>query len=350
MPSAIRGRSCTPGPRPIDTRGRIDVGEAQVRPAGSLRDARLGGRGQLVETRDDETRILERLDVDAHLNRGLERVTRSAGDTEVLRGWRPDRPRTVVTTPRAAPPYLSSMSPVSFLTRLETHLRHCDGQTDSRDACVSALSPWMTADQAGATIERAIADTTTRIRPAHGRKLVYYGSENRSGPALYKAVGNVFSKHWGPDHLGLKVGTGADEIVVKTLTARSKGDWTMPDLVVFAHPRRKKTATSPREIHCFEIEQRDGFKIQSVYQAYEQARGADYAWVFAHASELDPRIEKAADELRVGVVIFDNPNSGVTYSHPKTKSKIPAIPATRRDISPREREAFLSRVHLEDVG
>ena len=244
------------------------------------------------------------------------------------------------------------MSPVSFLTRLETHLRHCDGQTDSRDACVRALSPkWMTADRAERTIDRAIADSaTTRINPKHGRKLVYYGNENRSGPALYKAVGHVFSKHWGPDHLGLKVGAGADEIVVKTLTARSKGDWTMPDLVVFAHPRRKKTATSLREIHCFEIEQRGGFKIQSVYQAYEQARGADYAWVFAHVSELDQRVKAAAEEVGVGVVIFDNPNSGVTYSHPKTKSKIAAILARRRDVSPREREALLSRVHLEDVG
>lgn len=70
MPSAVPGRSCTPGPRPIDTRGRIDVGEAQVRPTGSLRDARHGGRGQLVDTCDDETRIFERLDVDAHLNLG----------------------------------------------------------------------------------------------------------------------------------------------------------------------------------------------------------------------------------------------------------------------------------------
>ena len=208
----------------------------------------------------------------------------------------------------------------------------------------------MTLEQAEETIAKAIDDDGSRITATLGRKLVYWGIENRAQVALYDAVGSVFSKHWGPTHLGLKQGVGGDELVVSALTSKSKGDWMMPDLVAFAHPRRKRTTTSPREIHCFEIEQRNGFTIKSVYQAFEQARGANYAWLFAHSDSVDVRIADVAREQGVGVVIFGNPNSSATYSHPKARTKIAAILAKRRDVSSDERAKFLSRVGLVDVG
>ena len=163
--------------------------------------------------------------------------------------------------------------------------------------------------------------------------------------ALCGAVGRVFTKYWGPNKFGLKALQGDAPIVAGRPRGRPRRDWARPDLVAFAHPRRKRTATSPREIHSFEIEQHRGFKIQSIYQAYEQARGANYAWVFADADHIPDKLAVAAKDLGVGVVIFGNPNSSVTYS----KAKDSILPA-RRDVSGKVRKNFLSTVGLLEIG
>ena len=61
------------------------------------------------------------------------------------------------------------------------------------------------------------------------------------------------------------------------------GDWTHPDLVVVCYPRRRPYADSPKDLHSFEIEDRAGFGVASVYQAHEQSYGADFAWVMTFA-------------------------------------------------------------------
>ena len=93
-----------------------------------------------------------------------------------------------------------------------------------------------------------------RVTKANGKKLIYWGAENYSGPALYSAVETTFTEKWGPKVLGLKTDRG-QKIVCTGQPPKGGGDWMNPDLVVFAHPRRKVSADAPREIHCFEIEQ-----------------------------------------------------------------------------------------------
>ena len=137
----------------------------------------------------------------------------------------------------------------------------------------------------------------------------------------------------------------ATAIVAERPKGKPQRDWAMPDLVAFAHPLRKRTATSPREVHSFEVEQHKGFKIQSIYQAYEQARGANYAWVFAHFDHIPDQFAVAAKDLGVGVVVFGNPSSYVTYSKAK-KSILPK----RRDVTSKARKDFLKTVGLEDIG
>ena len=90
-------------------------------------------------------------------------------------------------------------------------------------------------------------------------------------------------------------------------SARGLGDWMYPDLVLLADPKRRDTEMDPLEIHTLEVERAKGFTIQSVYQAYEQGRGANYAWVFFlgskdELSESWRRILRAATELKVGLV------------------------------------------------
>ena len=113
------------------------------------------------------------------------------------------------------------------------------------------------------------ANRPPRATKANGKKLIYWGAENYSSVALYEAIQNTFTKKWGPDVLGLKTGE-ADGVLCPGQPRKGAGDWANPDLVVFAHPRRKTAPHAAREIHCFEIEQQNGFGIQSVYQSYEQ--------------------------------------------------------------------------------
>jgi len=194
------------------------------------------------------------------------------------------------------------------------------------------------------------ASRPPRATKANGKKLIYWGAENYSSVALYEAVQNTFTKKWGPDVLGLKTGE-ADGVRCLGQPRKGAGDWANPDLVVFAHPRRKTAPHAAREIHCFEIEQQNGFGIQSVYQAYEQARGAEYAWLFAHADGIPERIRVAATDLGVGVVTFSNPNAASLYDRPNRKELAHrAIVARRRKVSPRDRAAFLERVGLHDPG
>lgn len=189
-----------------------------------------------------------------------------------------------------------------------------------------------------------------RVTRANGKKLIYWGAENYSAPALYSAVETTFTEKWGPKVLGLKTDRG-QEIVCTGQPPKGGGDWMNPDLVVFAHPRRKVSADAPREIHCFEIEQQNGFGVQSVYQAYEQARGAEYAWVFAHADGIPGRVRVVAEELGVGVVTFSNPNAASLYDRPNRKDLAhQAILAKRRKIKPGARRDFLARTSLPDPG
>lgn len=93
-------------------------------------------------------------------------------------------------------------------------------------------------------------------------------------------------------------------------SARGLGDWMYPDLVLLADPKRRDSQIDPLEIHTLEVERAKGFTIQSVYQAYEQGRGANYAWVFFlgakdELSESWRRILRAATELKVGLVAMD---------------------------------------------
>jgi hypothetical protein len=67
--------------------------------------------------------------------------------------------------------------------------------------------------------------------------------------------------------------------------------------VFFADPAKRPSVHDQRRTHALEIEQRSGFDIRSIYQAYEHGRGANYTWVFAHAEKTGARSSVAAQEL-----------------------------------------------------
>lgn len=266
----------------------------------------------------------------------------------------------VCTESKFSDVYVARM-PVSHENRVVNFLIQQPGQEASIASIHQALSASDSSNPLTPTqIDAAIEKITTSPRPkknepsrppkatkANGKKLIYWGAENYSSPALYSAVQKTFIEKWGPKELGLKTARG-HEIVCTGQPPKGAGDWLNPDLVVFAHPRKKTSAEAPRETHCFEIEQQNGFGVQSVYQAYEQARGVEYAWVFAHSDGIPARVRIVAEELGVGVVTFSNPNATSLYDRPNKDPTHQAILAKRRTIKPAGRQEFLDRTSLSD--
>jgi hypothetical protein len=197
----------------------------------------------------------------------------------------------------------------------------------------------MTVEQAYATIERACADPNSNVTATRGGTVTYWGTEVGSQVALYSAVARVLTAFLGPRQLGLRN--------VETRQPRSgrgagEGVWVRPDLVVFADPRRRPSVNDPRRTHAIEIEQRSGFDVRSIYQAYEQGRGANYTWVFANSEVRNERVARAALELGVGTVTFTNPSVYGTY--------VMSQHSEYRPVQRRDREGFLARCRIPDLG
>lgn len=148
-----------------------------------------------------------------------------------------------------------------------------------------------------------------------GGHIVYRGTErgSRGGVLLYQDVTRAIEDDRARQLLGWTRATAFD-----TARGSSSGEWSRPDLVIAAHPLRKASRDARKSLHAIEVEQAGGFKIQSVYQAHSQARGADFAWVFAPARALAKsrdreRIEWAAQKLGVGLVTFERAGNRSTY-------------------------------------
>lgn len=194
----------------------------------------------------------------------------------------------------------------------------------------------MTPEQAETTIERAI-ETSDVVRVAPGGRLVYWDTEQGSGIGLYSTVARIIANQWGRKRLGLR-----DIQVARPPHGRTKSDgvWTRPDLVVAAYPRKRASVNDPKDLHALEVERQSGFDVRSVYQAYEQGRGARFVWVFAHVLDVDKRVVAAAKDLDVGVVSFTNPNAVATYTT--------AVWARKQGTTSDDAAAFMKRCSLSE--
>jgi hypothetical protein len=232
------------------------------------------------------------------------------------------------------------MASVSRQQRLIDFLASHRNQRARTTTIVNALAPrWMTVEQAYVTIERACADPDCNVTSGAGGTVTYWGTEIGSHVALYSAVQRIVTSYWGPRRLGLRHIHAAQP---RAGHPTGEGAWTRPDLLVFADPRRRASSHDPRQTHGFEIEQRTGFDVRSVYQAYEQGRGANFTWVFAHADDADARVRLAATDLGVGLVLFTNPSAYGTYQD--------IVTAEFRPVARTERERFLLRCNVVDFG
>lgn len=193
-------------------------------------------------------------------------------------------------------------------TDVELLMSECDelfnGKSSWSEAALIAelvrrqVHKW-TPERAASAIDRALADQEVDLLAGHADRIIYFGNDS----SLYYHAARGMAKAWGRA-MGLR-----NVLAIRTAHTRKgrhEGNWLHPDLLVLADPRRRRSATAGREIHSVEVESSGGFTIGSIYQAFEQDRGADYRWVFA-AKVMDPgaardRIEVAAREMGVGWV------------------------------------------------
>lgn len=198
---------------------------------------------------------------------------------------------------------------------LRDHLKAIPNQRATRRSLTRTLG-WDEA-KVDRVVERALADRRNHIQLGRGGNVKYLGSElgSADGVGIYSDVAGVIRRYWAERVLGARE---VETFQTSKAGRRGSGEWTHPDLVFAAYPRRRKTRTDPKQLHALEIETVNGFGIKSIYQAHAQARGADYAWVFTFSDAIDQgdryeRIAWAAQQLGVGLVQFDSSAAYTTY-------------------------------------
>jgi len=193
-------------------------------------------------------------------------------------------------------------------------------------------------DKTRRALERAYEDETLSVHRGPGGVVQYRGTERAGGSPIYRDVQRVVRRYWSRNEFGARE---AEVFITARGGRRGTGSWTHPDLVGAWFPRRRETRSSPKLLHAIEVETRGGFNIASIYQAHAQGRGADFAWVFTFASEVDDddrfeRIEWAARTIGVGLVQFGKPGASSTYRT--------LIGARRLERNADWRRTFLARV------
>ena len=175
-------------------------------------------------------------------------------------------------------------------------------------------------------------DATTPINVVrHG--VQYFGSETGQKPGLYKEVRRGIERRWGADNAMRNI-----SIVHCSRTAeRNRGHWSQPDLVGRV---RRKAGAKPEVVYlAIEVERAEGFGIESVYQAYEFGRGADFSWVFYEGPVCDgpkwEQIQVAARDLGVGVVHAARPTQPSKWTT--------QVPAKIRQRTAAQQRDFLQR-------
>ena len=176
-------------------------------------------------------------------------------------------------------------------------------------------------------------DMAIPIDMVHGG-VIYGANERQSDPPLYREVKNSIERTWKTSSKIPK----AEQL--RRPNSKVYGLWVHPDAVIRVD---RTTVTRDTRWHSLEIEQADGFNLPSVYQAYEQGRGADYSWVFfagvKPAGVKFERIRRVAKECGVGLVNMPKPTqpSGWEYM---LQAKL------RENISVKDRNDFFDRSGL----
>lgn len=213
-----------------------------------------------------------------------------------------------------------------------------------------AYGNW-TEEKVKATAKKFDADPDSPICLVRGG-VQSFATEKGDRPGLYREIKRTLEKKGGSlEQFGHKL----HGFHTARPLPKAQGKWLNPDLL-FRRDLRANAAKT-ENIHSLEIEPANGFSVASVYQAYEQGRGADFAWVFyvglkrahkvangvfeANADDLAMRrIVLAARDVGVGIVHADIPTAVTSWSViVRAKERHPSH-AERDDLKLRCKIAF----------
>jgi hypothetical protein len=211
--------------------------------------------------------------------------------------------------------------------------------------CLDTMYPnsdW-TPDRVKEWADRFSLDPAIPVSLVNGRSLSYYGTETGAEPALYRDVKSGLESKSRPEAFG------SHPEVFLTPGKKGHGPWTNPDIVV--RRKLKSTAKKTMHVHSLEVEQPNGFCIQSVYQAYEQGRGADFAWVFysglRRVELISRRYEVSGNDVEMRRILVAAKELGVGLVHVQSPT-VPSgwkviLEARERDVAESARAEFENR-------
>jgi hypothetical protein len=182
-------------------------------------------------------------------------------------------------------------------------------------------------------LARAELEPRNCIARGRGGVIEYTGSEVGGVPLLYRHVFRILGGYWSREQKLRNV----EVFATAHGGRRGASDWMHPDAVLQADPARRSSRDALPYLHSFEIERPGGFKIESIFQAFVQGRGADYSWVIYNESDIKTpeyldRVHWAAASVDVGLISYVKPGSWTTWKSVRDPK--------RRDSSKAEKALF----------
>lgn len=196
---------------------------------------------------------------------------------------------------------------------LQQYLAQRDGQRAMPATLASELA-W-SEQKLDRVVDRAIAEPGLCISRGRRGVIEFTGNEIGHLPNVYRHAYRILAHNWGP-----KQGYRNIEIYPTAHSGhRGAAEWIHPDAVMTADPRRRSSQNDPPQVHTFEIERAGGFKIQSIFEAFVQGRGADFSWVIFSRDDITTddywdRVAWAAQYVDVGLITYDNIGRWSTWS------------------------------------
>lgn len=219
------------------------------------------------------------------------------------------------------------------------HFRQSNWGSEQRIADYLAAEHGWPRQRVASALHKALEDESQSVMAGPGGRILYYGDDR----SIYMPAAKGLQRFLHRSPTGLR-----HILAIKTANVgdhKHDGIWQHPDFLVLADPPRRRSAAAGREVHAIEVESARGFDIKSIYQAYEQGRGADYRWVFS-GGKFSPgtardRIMRAAEDLGVGWVEMARPTASSTWH-------LCIVAKRHPELTQNEREQMLVRNGIKD--
>ena len=216
--------------------------------------------------------------------------------------------------------YIPMMAKKTDVLLLHSFLKNRLDQRASKKVLLAHFSGarnW-TAEKVDHVVAKAVAESNSVVSIGKGGVVKYMGSEKHGNSPVYSDAAHALEAFWSKKkHL-----KESHAVITAHVGQKGQFDWSHPDVVLRGKTQKKKSFEG-WHCHAFEIEKVGGFSMASIFQAYVQGRGADFAWVLYSRGDVQPeylaRVVWAARRVGVGLISYGKPGSITTW-----KEELPA--------------------------